>query len=250
MLLTLRRIRFDWQILPLLLAAIWGLAAAYDTRLALVQFGFILLGIVFYFLLANLPDPVRAGGQSRSVLAGLLAVVPLALSLYFLLTNDWLRSIGKLSVLNPVLEVLAASPLSSMGLGLNPNSIGGAIAILLPLQVFALRHTRRWLAVAIVAVSLAALLLSEARGAWLALALAGSAWALWILISARITDRRRARAIWMILAVIGAVACVAALTLTPLGSWLLERSGDRLNIWRNSLSLARDYPLTGMGLGS
>ena len=111
MLLTLRRIRFDWQILPLLLAAIWGLVAAYNTRLALVQFGFILLGIVLYFLVANLPDPVRVGGQSRSVLAGLLAVVPLALSLYFLLTNDWPRSTGKLHVLNPVLEVLAASPL-------------------------------------------------------------------------------------------------------------------------------------------
>ena len=51
--LQLRRIRFDWQILPFLLAAVLGLIAAYNTRLALVQFGFILLGIALYFLLAN-----------------------------------------------------------------------------------------------------------------------------------------------------------------------------------------------------
>ena len=38
--------------------------------------------------------------------------------------------------------------------------------------------------------------------------------------------------------------------LTPLGGWLLDRSGDRVNVWHNSLSLVRDYPLTGMGLGS
>jgi O-antigen ligase len=248
--LTLRRLRFDWQILPLLLAAIWGLVAAYSTRLALVEFGLVLLGVALYFLLANLPDPVRVGGKSRSVLAGLLAVLPLALSLYFLLTNDWLRSTGKLTVLQPVLEVLAANPLRTIGPGLNPNSFGGAIAVLLPLQVFAVRRTRRWLAVTLVAVSLAALLLSEARGAWLALALAASARALWNLIAARVTGPRRARAIWMFLAVTCGVVCVAALVLTPLGGWLLERSGDRLNIWRNSFSLARDYAFTGVGLGS
>ncbi len=248
--LTLRRIRFDWQILPLLLAAIWGLVAAYNQRLALVQFGFILLGIVLYFLLANLPDPVRVGGQSRSVLAGLLAGVPLALSLYFLLTNDWPHSTGKLHVLNPVLEVLAASPLRSIGLGLNPNSIGSAIAILLPLQMFALRHARRWAFSVVVTISLVALLLSEARGAWLALALAASAWALWIFISTRAANRRQTRAIWLICVTIGGLAGVAAIALTPLGGWLLEHSGDRVNIWRNSLSLVRDYPFTGMGLGS
>jgi hypothetical protein len=64
MLSTLRRIRFDWQILPLLLAAVWGLIAAYNTRPALVQFGFILLGVAVYFLLL-VPDPIRAGDPGR-----------------------------------------------------------------------------------------------------------------------------------------------------------------------------------------
>jgi hypothetical protein len=94
MLIIVRRIRFDWQILPLLLAAVWGLAAAYDTRLAIVQFGLVLVGVTLYFLLANLPDPIHVHGQPRSVLAGLLVIVPCAFSLYFLLTNDWSHSIG------------------------------------------------------------------------------------------------------------------------------------------------------------
>ncbi len=248
--LATRRIRFDWQILPLLAAALWGLLAAYSTRLAIIPFGFVLLGVALYFLLANLPDPIRVGGHSRSVLAGFLAVMPLVLSLGFLLTNDWSRWLGKLNALNPILEVLAADSLRSIRLGFNPNSIGSAIATLLPLQLFALRRARRWVAVVAIAISLAALLLSQARGAWLALALAGSAWALWNFISARVSNRRQAHAIWLILAVIGCTACVAAITLTPLGVSLLDRSGDRINIWRNSLSLVRDYPLTGLGLGS
>ena len=102
----------------------------------------------------------------------------------------------------------------------------------------------------VVTISLVALLLSEARGAWLALALAASAWALWIFISTREANRRQTRAIWLICITIGGLAGVAAIALTPLGSWLLEHSGDRVNIWRNSLSLVRDYPFTGMGLGS
>jgi O-antigen ligase len=95
-----------------------------------------------------------------------------------------------------------------------------------------------------------ALVLSQVRGAWLALALAASAWALWLIITARITDNRRARAIWLILAVIGGIACATAIAVSPLGGWMLESSGDRVNIWRNSFSLVRDYPLTGIGLGS
>jgi O-antigen ligase len=166
------------------------------------------------------------------------------------LTNDWLPSVDRLRVLNPILEVLGDGPLSSGGPGLNPNSIGSVIAMLLPLQIFALRHVRRWVSGVGVAISLVALLLSGARGAWLALALAAFAWAVWIVISARAANRRQARVIWLSFALGGGLACVAVMALTPLGGWLLERSGDRANIWQNSLSLVRDYPFTGMGLGS
>ena len=250
MLPTLRRLRFDWQILPLLLAAVWGFVAAYDTRLAIIQFGLALLGIVLYFAIANLPDPILVGNQPRSVLACLLVIMPLTLGLYFLLTNDWSKSIGKLHLLNPILTMLAANPLSSIGAGLNPNAVGGAIAILLPLQVFALRRTRRWLAAAIVAVSLLALFLSEARGAWFALAVAALAWVLWSIVLARVTDRHKAHMIWSMLAVVGVMVGAIIIAITPLGGWLLNSSGDRVNIWRNSLSLIRDYPVTGIGLGS
>ena len=211
------------------------MVAAYNTRLALVQFGLVLLGIALYFLLANLPDPVRVGGQSRSVLAGLLAVVPLALSLYFLLTNDWSRSTGKLHVCSiPFWKCWQPVRSASIGLGLNPNSIGGAIAILLPLQVFALA--------ACAAVARCRDRRNLAGGAALkrgARRLAGAGSGCFCLGSVdhhlgAVTDRRRTRAIWLILAVIGGLACVAAIALTPLGGWLLERSGDRVDIWRNS----------------
>jgi hypothetical protein len=49
--------------------------------------------------------------------------------------------------------------------------------------------------------------------------------------------------------VTGAAIGLALMVATPIGLTLLDASGDRPNIWRNSLDLASDYPVTGFGLG-
>jgi O-antigen ligase len=245
-----RRFHFDWQIWLLLIAAILSAAIAYNTRLAMFQLSLILLGLAVYLVMANVPDPFqRRQAAPRSVLSGILGLLPALIAVYFLLTNDWSRWIGKLSIFDPALRVLAAWPLSSIGLGVNPNVIGGVIAALLPLQVYALRRSRRWIASILIGLSGVALVLSQTRGAWLALALVTGMWLLWRFITARQSQLRRARWLWLsIVAVVGIVGA-ALLIVTPLGSWLLGLGGDREQIWRNSLDLAGDYPLTGLGLG-
>ena len=248
--MTRRRFVFDWQIWLLLIAAVVSAALAYNTRLALFELSVIAFGVVVYLIMANLPDPVQRGQAApRSILGGILALLPVVIAVYFFLTNDWSHWIGKLSVFDPALRVLAAWPLSSIGLSANPNVIGGVIAALLPLQVYALRHVRRWIAVALIGLSGVALVFSETRGAWLALILITGMWLLWRVISKRQPNARRARWMWLIIVVAIGVIGAVVLIITPLGSRLLGLGGDREQIWRNSLDLVGDYPLTGLGLG-
>jgi len=250
MIITLRRIRFDWQILIVLTAALFSLGIAFQTQQATLQFALILIGIALYFLLTNLPDPVRQRGQTRSILSGILGLLPCVISIYFLLTNDWSHWVGKLPLFDPVLRILALNPVSSIGVSVNPNAIGGALAILLPLQVAALKHTRRWLALIALAVSGTALILSLARGAWLALILTSTAWLAWKILAARLASRRQAIAVWLVLLTLGSLSAVVLFTATPLGEYLLDLGGDRRSIWINSLNLISDYPVTGIGLGA
>jgi O-antigen ligase len=248
--MTRRRFIFDWQIWLLLIVAMISAALAYNTQLALFQLSLIVCGVVVYLIMANLPDPVQRGQAApRSILGGILALLPAIIAVYFFLTNDWSRWIGKLSVLDPALRVLAGWPLSSLGLGTNPNVIGGVIAALLPLQVYALRRTRRWIAVVLIGLSAVALVLSETRGAWLALMMVTGMWLLWRFIATRQSQVRRARWTWLIIVTVIGIMGAALLIVTPLGNWLLGLGGAREQIWRNSLDLIGDYPLTGFGLG-
>ena len=245
-----RRFVFDWQIWLVLIAAMISAALAYNTRLALFELSVIAFGVVVYLIMANLPDPVQRGQAApRSILGGILALLPVVIAVYFFLTNDWSHWIGKLSVFDPVLRVLAAWPLSSMGLSANPNVIGGVIAALLPLQIYALRHARRWVAAVLIGLSGVALVFSETRGAWLALLLITGMWLLWRAIDRRQTNARHARWQWWIIVIVIGLIGAAVLIITPLGSRLLGLGGDREQIWRNSLDLVGDYPLTGFGLG-
>jgi len=244
------QLRFDWQILPFLLSAIIGWWISYNTMAAAIEFVLLVLGLALYLIIVNLSDPMALAGKTRSVLSGLLAVLPSLIAIYFLVTNDWSRGIGKLAVFDPVLRLLAAWPLSSIGLGLNPNVIGGVIAAGLPLQVFALRHNRRWTKVMLLGLSGIGLLLSQMRGAWLALLLTLGMWLAWKWLTARITPIRRARMSWMAVVVVVGIVGVGVLAVTPLGLRLLGLGGDRVNIWRNSLDLLGDYFVTGFGLAA
>ena len=243
-----RRLNFDWQIALIGLSAFFGWLIAYNLRGASVELAVVIIGVLAYFLFANLPDPVEWRGQQHMWLNGILAGLPLVIAGYFLLTNDWAHATGKLSLFAPLFSVLAQWPLSSIGLSINPNVIGGALAALIPLQVFALRSTRRWIKVVLLAVTLFALLLTETRGAWLALAAAAAMWIAWRVISAQIADQKRARWWWIGVVVVAGILVGAVLVATPLGDRLLGWGGDRRNIWQNSVDLIGDYPVTGIGL--
>ena len=170
-------------------------------------------------------------------------MLPVLLTIYFGLTNDWAKSSNKLLLLNALPALMGGAP------QFNPNAIGGALAILLPLQFKALEHHRRTIKIGLIALTLIGLALSLTRGAWLALALVGGLWFAWRLLNQRIANQRTAWLMWLMGVLIVAVAGGVILFATPLGDRLLGVGGGRKKIWRNSIAPVGDYPLSGLGPG-
>jgi O-antigen ligase len=135
--------------------------------------------------------------------------------------------------------------------------------------LFALTCLRGWVGLAVGALATAAAtyaaVLSQARGAWLAVPvlLVAGAWLAWRLDHRGQPVHRRFR--WGALAVMltviglgvwqaGAVSERLRLAASDLETFIEDPStetswGIRLNLWRNSLLLARDQPLLGIGPG-
>ena len=257
---SIQRPAYDWPGLLFLVSALLGLGIAYDRALAWPKFLLITGGIGIGFWFAHAPERVRLGRWGTiSPLSVALNVLPAAMAVFFLLTNDWGRWEGKLGGLSVVGQWFAKVQITPPGIGLNPNVAGGIIAAFLPLQAAALRvgsHPRKhlWLGSLLLGLSGVGLLLSASRGAWLALAVATGGWTLWEL-SGRIAIRwqrdeaeRIRPIIWSGLLLAGVIGIIFVLVLTPWGARFMAMQGERPAIWRNSRDLLGDYLFTGLGL--
>jgi O-Antigen ligase len=242
------------------LSGLLGALIAFDPLAAWFRFGLILGGVALFMIVANLPEKIHlARGQDLPLVEISLALFPALLGAYFLLTGDWANRVGKDAWFDPLLNLSALVLPRLPGARLNPNVVGGVLAVFIPLQIAALKWARRdklfWVSVVLVGLSLSGLLLSELRGAWLALAVVGFVYGLWKLcgeLSKRWVREEQARAqfiIWSVLLGLLAIVSLLAVVATPLGSFLLGLRSDRWEVWRNSLDLASDYPFTGLGLG-
>jgi putative inorganic carbon (hco3(-)) transporter len=249
---------FAWSLTFFFASAVVGALISYNPAAAWPRFALIVTGLVFSTIFAVLPMVLKIWSlEGISLLRLTFAILPAAVIVYFVLTNDWTARLGKLSWLDPVLRSLATWHPQLQSYRMDSNSLGGVVAELLPLQLSALLATSRrltWAGFVLIALSAAGLLLSESRGAWIALAAVAGLALLWKLsgLFARRWTRNRQRetkiaisaAILLLLALVGAVS-----GLTPFGQTLLQSRNDRLTVWRNSLDLASDYPFTGLGLG-
>lgn len=119
------------------------------------------------------------------------------------------------------------------------NQLGSYLALLLPLVAalaWRARGGARWLLAGVAIAALASLVLTGAKGAWLALAF-GAAVGWFAAFPAR--PHR-----WLPLA-LGAVALIAVL-----GSGLMRASVEvRLGYWRSATAIIAEQPLAGHGLG-
>jgi len=240
-----------------LASALIGALISYNIPLAWNRFAALVLSVALCVLLVALPEKIRVFGRNDfPLLRVTLALLPLAFVLYFVLVNDWNARIGKVAWLDPVLRWFATWQPRIPGLALDANSFGGALAMLIPLQIAALwreRAAERALAVALLFVSLLGLIVSASRGAWIAFGLVAWIAAMWFVLGHALPDWQRGqRRVVIGIALIAylAVTIGIALAITPMGAWLMSEGGGHWLVARNSLDLASDYPLTGIGLGA
>jgi hypothetical protein len=192
------------------------------------------------------------------LLAWILGVLPALIAIYFFLTNDWTSRLGKIPGLDPVMRWLASWQPGLAAYRFDANSVGGILAILMPLQIVAWRRVdapyRSRLGIPFVGMALVGLVMSASRGGWVALTVAMVSWALWQSVRRLAEERgrtsRTANLIGSAAVVLVVIVVALCLFVTPWGDRLLALRTDRLQVWRNSLDLISDYPFTGIGLGN
>jgi O-antigen ligase len=252
---------FDRPLLLFVLAAALGTWIAYSQQAGWNKFWLIIAGITVYIGILYAPAEINFRGSRRiSPVRAFLIILPAAISAYSLLSTDWTPWAQKLPWLTPWRSWITTLRPTFAGYTLHPNAVGGVLAALIPLQLAALLSVKRsaaqtMLGALCLGLSFLGLFLSATRGAWLSLALVLAAWGLWSL-SGCAKDRRRSfsdprarRALWAgALSVVVVMLLVARIATLPRAE--MSELVGRLALWRNSLDLALDYPLSGLGLAS
>ncbi len=258
---------------PLALALLfWGSArvsewASFDQAEARSRMLFLTAGLL---LAAGVMVFVR---MARPIGAGLVALAggPMAAAIggYFLATYDWQ---AQTTVKSPLLWrwgtwVQAHLPAFPVPEPVHPNVIAGALILFIALGAGGLlwwldRRGSVWnrmvavVAGAALALALIALILTASRGAWAGLILAS----LWGVVLSTPRPLTSGRGRWLLLGLtaltlLPALAFLLTLIFPGLGGWWGDVTGAggsamaRADLWRNSLTLIRDYPFTGSGLG-
>jgi len=268
-----RRTGFELPLLVFLLSATLAVWAAFDRQEAWPKLWRIVGGVALFYALQNAASLGRKRGW-------LLTAFGAAVAVYFLVTHDWITYPAKIPALTRLGQALQAPvpPLSVHRL--HPNVAGGIFAMMIPFaglvalwswrdlgdrsspdangSVLAMTWLKLGVALACLALILIGLVMSTSRGAWIALGCALLLATLWTL-SRRATRSVPALGSWLFPVV------VVALLLAPLAvtaAWPggivgalralpgPETGVSRVELLRNSLSLVRDYPLIGAGLGS
>lgn len=263
----IRRFRFPLFVpsLAFLGTALVGVWAAYDRGVAWSWFGLLALGVA---LTVGTPWAARRGGELVLGVIGLgCALLAAAVGAYFLLEYDWAgRGPGRFAALQQAgLWIQAHRPTVSLPEDIHRNVAGGGLAITFPLGLGGLGWAwsrRDWLSGMVSALALflalVALVLTASRGAWIGLAAGGvTAGYLYCQGYARL----RKLPPWLGTALLGGAALLllggfwAVSTLPGFESLLGaapagEAAVSRAALWRDILTLVRDYPFTGSGLGS
>ncbi len=231
------------------LSAALSLRASYDPALSRQPMMAIIASVILYLLLsyAARPRPL-----SRTI-AGLGLLAGVAFTGYFITqfgyqdypeTPGIIERLGNLTTLGPNLGWLY----------IHPNAAATLLEVMLPIAVAALIVSRGWLMRAFWAgcalAMLYALLLTFSRGAYVGVA---GAVALGIVISfLKRSTRRQAMILSAFFALVGVGILIAVIVVAPRIPALASTLGtaeSRLELYRNSLFLARDYAFTGIGLG-
>ncbi len=239
------------NVLMLLFAAsaVLSLSAAYDPSLSRGSVIALVASVGLYFVVAY-------AGRPRSMsrlIAGLGVLFAVGVAFLFITQFDYqqypetpafIQRIGKATTRLPNLH----------GPYLHPNGMATLLEMAIPISLALAVSTRRWwlriVWLLFMLIMLFATVMTFSRGAFIGLAISAVVWGVlfWMM---RLSGRGR-----VILGGLIAVAAVGLIVgLVVVGrrigpiSAAIEAYGTRLELYRNSLYLIRDYAFTGIGLG-
>jgi hypothetical protein len=248
---------FQFAIFLFLGTALIGVWAAYDRAAAWSSFWTILGSVLLFFVILQQP------AKKVLWLLALLSSYGAGLALFFLLSHNW----GTLPTDFEALNHIAARWMSirprlfeSM---LHPNQVAGILAIIFPLSLaFTFQRWKDRVAAILLLLAngliLIAVVMTSSRAAWLAMVSGFATWLLWLL-SRYVSHKYQIRANRFFWSSILAILLVFFFYGIENQDKLLENvsavpgassAESRYVLFKNSLFLFSDFPLTGGGLAS
>ncbi|HEX3071889.1 MAG TPA: O-antigen ligase family protein [Thermoanaerobaculia bacterium] len=232
------------SLLLLLAAVLLSLAASFDIAYSTSKVLGVVLGVAVFFAVVR----VLSSSGALDIAIETYAAAGGALAAIGVLGTNWIGKVGALQ------SLAARMPAVIRGVpgqqeGFQPNAIAGALLFFIPLQLaLAVSGRRRILAVLLLLFTSGVFLLTQSRNAWLGLAVAMAAWAIW-------QSRGRLR-----LAVIGIVVVAilggaafwtygnSRLSERVVGGGLSSDVESRVELWSRAIYMIEDFPFTGVGM--
>jgi putative inorganic carbon (HCO3(-)) transporter len=241
-----RRTPLDW---PLVFMLAWlpvNYWASVDKALSWTAISYLLFGVALYLALINWP-PAR---QRPALIGWLILIVGIGLTLAAPLLSELTGSkLFRVPLIGNVLERLKTLLPGTV----NANILAGALTLIIPMPVaLAIRHDwarRRWLPISCALLSvmmLAALILTQSRGAYLATAVATG-----VILALRWPK------LWYAVPVLLIAGGIAVIQIGPINlfgdagsSSAINGLDGRLELWSRALYAISDFPFTGIGVGT
>lgn len=254
-----RRTRYDLAIVIFLVTAVTARWAAYDQELAWGKFWLLMGGIFLFYALAGQP------GSNLWIISGFVSAAGTGMAVFFLLTHNWEEFPTKVAAFQGVAQLwMQIRPDLQVG-ATHSNNAGGFIALMTPFLVAVVLHTllqKRILPGLLLilagGLTVAGLLLTSSRGAWLALTAALGVWLAW-----EFSGRLARRLPWQQNRIFGVTlilsACLATGLATQFPGGIIglvnqlpgpHSAGGRLSLAQDALQIVADFPFTGGGLGA
>jgi putative inorganic carbon (HCO3(-)) transporter len=244
-----RRTPADWGIFLIVLLAVTGFWLAGRSEDVLVQVLRLLSGVVLYYSVVN---SIETEGRNTYLILGFL-LAGISLSFFALIGVQWADD--KIAIIPPTVynyfDILVSD-------AANPNVLAGYLALLLPFPLAVLVFGKRggsgersrlalwYLSIVSTIVISVILVLTQSRGAWIAIG---------VVVIMLVSMRWKWG--WLsILVPLAAVLAAGSFAGYPLllESILTSRNvasvSDRLDLWYRAIMVIRDFPFSGVGMGS
>lgn len=228
------------------ISALLATLVCYDPQTSVRAFGLLTLGLLGGGAVVTGRVPVK-------LIAWTAFGLGVGLALYFIFQNDFEQR-SKFALVRWLSTPFQGLLPDLGGHKPHPNIAAGGLEIALPFYVVLATQNQKWiraLAAGGAVVTVFALLLTESRGAWLALGLSSSIAGLIYMLQRSPTGARPGWLMPILVGtfVVGGLGLAWVIRETLLHPALIGSIGDRLTLQRQALQLAGDYLVTGAGLG-